>query len=105
MVSDSKQIELSGFLRRDRSAIAAQETFRPPRSQEDVEAGAWSMMAKGLTDGANLLTSRREEIEWASALCRRPPLSGGGRAGSVNKTTGEVKTFKTYTKQTGGSSS
>ena len=44
-------------------------------------------------------------IEWASALCRRPPLCGGGRAGSVNKTTGEVKTFKTYTKQTGGSSS
>jgi len=62
MVSDSKQIELSGFLRRDQSAMAAQETFRPPRSQEDVEAGAWSMMAKGLTDGANLLTSRREEI-------------------------------------------
>ena len=44
-------------------------------------------------------------IEWASALCRQPPLCGGGRAGSVNKTTGEVKTFKTYTKQTGGSSS
>ena len=47
----------------------------------------------------------RVYIEWASALCRRPPLCGGGRAGSVNKTTGEVKTFKTYTKQTGGSSS
>ena len=48
---------------------------------------------------------KKKGIEWASALCRRPPLCGGGRAGSVNKTTGEVKTFKTYTKQTGGSSS
>ena len=44
-------------------------------------------------------------IEWASALVPPTPLCGGGRAGSVNKTTGEVKTFKTYTKQTGGSSS
>ena len=45
------------------------------------------------------------DIEWASALVPPTPLCGGGRAGSANKTTGEVKTFKTYTKQTGGSSS
>ena len=32
-------------------------------------------------------------IEWASALVPPTPLCGGGRAGSVNKTTGEVKTI------------
>ena len=32
-------------------------------------------------------------IEWASALVPPTPLCGGGRAGSVNKTTGKVKTI------------
>ena len=47
----------------------------------------------------------RVYIEWASALCRRPPFVGVAGQDQLNKTTGEVKTFKTYTKQTGGSSS
>ena len=32
-------------------------------------------------------------IEWASARVPPTPLCGGGRAGSVNKTTGKVKTI------------